>query len=366
MDSPRSKEYARIRRQLWVAELLASLGLLLTLLISGVGQRLGAAVLRQTDFWPAQVAAYAGILWLGAALLLFPFDLYRGFFLERRFHLSDQTFGCWLKDSLKQLVLGGFLGGAVVEMLGFLLRKTGPTWWIWAALGWIFWSVLLARVAPQWLIPLFYKQKPLENPQLKEQLERLLERCSTPVRGIFEINLSRTTRKANACLCGMGNSRRVLISDTLLSTYPAEEVEAVLAHEVGHHRLRHIGILILASGAAVGLSAFAVDRAAQWALGPLGLTGWSDLAALPLLALGFTLANLLLMPVLNGLSRRLEADADRFALEKSGRPAAFMAAMRRLADQNLAETDPPGWVEWLFYDHPAIARRIRMAEQWSR
>lgn len=361
----RSKRYARIRRWLWLAELAASTGLLAFLLLSGIAQRLGEWTLQRVSAWPLQVALYTAILWLGFTLLFFPLDGFRGFFLEHRFGLSTQKFGGWLADTLKQLAIGGLMGLALVEALAFLLRETPRHWWAWAAVGWIFWSVLLTRLAPIWLIPIFYRQKPLEDARLKERLERLMERCSTPVRGIFEINLSRTTRKANACLCGMGSSRRVLISDTLLTAYPPEEVEVVLAHEVGHHRRHHIGILILAGSAAVGLSCFAVDRAARAAMRPLGLAGWEDLAVLPLLALGLTLANLLLMPALNGLSRRLEAQADRFALEKSGRPAAFIGAMRRLAEQNLAEIKPPGWVEWMFYDHPSIGRRIEMAERWN-
>jgi STE24 endopeptidase len=362
----RAKAYARVRRRLGLAEFALSVGFLLALLGSGGAVAWANVVERRFHAWPLQVLLYAGGLWLLFAVLSFPLDFHRGWRLERRYGLSTQRGRDWLKDYFKQLAIAGALGLFLVEGLVFLLREDPSRWWIWAALGWVAWSVLLTRVAPQWLIPLFYRQKPLEDLRLKEALIRLLEQCSTPVQGLFEINLSRTTRKANACLCGMGASRRVLISDTLLSAYPAEEIEVVLAHEVGHHRLHHIGILILLSSLAVGISCIGVDRAIRAAsvhfvLGPLGA-----LSTLPLMALAFTAMNLLLLPALNGLSRRLEAQADRFALEKTGDPGAFTRAMRRLASQNLSEIQPPHWVEWVFYDHPSVGRRIAMAELYGK
>lgn len=366
----RAKAYAGTRRRLWLADLALSVAFLIGILVSGGAVAWANVVERRFHAWPFQVFLYAGGLWLLFAILSFPIDFYRGWRLEQRYGLSTQRGRDWLKDYFKQLGVGGLLGFFWVEGLVFLLRIAPARWWVWAAAGWIGWSVLLTRVAPQWLIPIFYQQKPLEDVRLKEALIRLLERCATPVQGLFEINLSRTTRKANACLCGMGASRRVLLSDTLLSAYPPEEIEMVLAHEVGHHRLRHPRTLIAAGGAATLLACFVVDRTARGLLdgcqvlnlAPIG--GLTSLAALPVIGLVLLLANLALMPVLNGLSRRLEAQADRFALEKTGRPAAFTGAMRRLAKQNLAEIHPPRWVEWIFYDHPSIGRRIAMSQQW--
>lgn len=342
---------------------MLTFGLLAGAIAFGWTVRLATWAEGQGSSWPLQVALYGGSLWLALTLLTFPFAWIRGFQIEHRFGLSTQTFGDWFKDHLKEEAVGLALGALVLEGLALLLRSSPGHWWFWAALLWIAWSVLLTRVAPQWLIPLFYRQRPVEDAALKQRLQELLRRCATPVHGIFEINLSRTTRKANACLCGMGASKRVLISDTLLSHYPPEEIEVVLAHEVGHHRKRHIASLILASSITTGLACWAVDRLLRMNLSALGLRGLQDLAALPAIGLGLSAARLLLAPLLNGLSRRLEAEADRFALEQTARPAAFVSAMRRLAEQNLAEVEPPRWVEWYFYDHPSIARRIAMAQR---
>lgn len=361
----RSRAYARLRRLLWLAELVLTAGFLVLLLASGASATLEQWVQERFSAWPAAVVVYAGILGAARTLIGFPLDWLRGFRLEHRFGLSTQTFRAWLKDYAKQVALGGALGLLLVETLSGLLRAAPATWWIWAAILWLLWSVILTRLAPTLLIPIFYQQRPLRDAALRQRLESFLARCGVRVDGLFELNLSRTTTKANACLTGLGKSRRVLLADTLASRYPPEEVETVLAHEIGHHRLHHIGILIGTSAVATFLSCFGVDRLARGALAGLGLTALSDLAALPLIGLSLFAANLILMPAVNGISRRLEAQADRFALDETGNPAAFIAAMRRLAGQNLAELAPPRWVEWLLHDHPSLARRIAMAQQYS-
>ena len=361
-----AQRYAQLRRLLWLTELILSLTLMAGFLFSGLARRWSGVVTGRFADWPAQILVYCASLWLITVVITFPLDWFGGFRLEHRFSLSTQKFPDWLKDHAKGLAISAGFGLMLVEGLGFLLRARPENWWIWAAALWMGWSILLTRLAPTLLIPIFYRQQPLADSGLKLRLEQLLQRCQTRVRGIFEVNLSRTTQKANACLCGLGASRRVLISDTLLSRYPAEEVEVVLAHELGHHRLHHIGILLGVSTLAIAASCWVVDRIAGRIIPLLALQGLSDPATLVLIGLGLTLANLALMPITNGLSRRLEAQADRFALKATLNPTAFAATMRRLAEQNLAEITPPRWVEWLLYDHPSIGRRIAMAQQFER
>jgi len=361
-----ARQYAKRKRQLWLADLGVTFALLVGLLVSGWAQAFGQWVSIRVQGWPLQTAVYVGVLWGGLTLIGFPLDWIRGFWLEHRFGLSNQRGRQWAIEYGKTLAVGAILGLILVEGLAGLLQFSPERWWLWAAFAWLGWSVVLARVAPTLLIPIFYRQRPLSNEALRARLEQFLERCSMPVKGIFELNLSRTTKKANACLTGMGKTRRVLVSDTLASKYPAEEVEVVLAHEVGHHRLHHTGILIGVSTIATAVSCFAVHHLLQVTLARLGLLSLADLAVLPLVGLYLLVANLILMPITNGLSRRLEARADRFALEQTGNPNAFIATMQRLGEQNLAETTPPRWVEWLLYDHPAISRRINMAEHFER
>ena len=353
-----------MKRKFWLADLGLSLALFCVLIFGGFASRWASWVAGHAGPWPLQVAIFAGALWAISVGASFPLDWIRGFRLEHRFGLSTQNFSDWLKDHAKGLALGAAMGLLIAEGLSLLLRAAPGRWWIWAAAAWTVWGMLLTWIFPMLLIPLFYKQVPLEKGPVREKLETLLAKSGTRVQDIFSLNLSRTTRKANACLCGLGGSRRVLLSDTLLSRYPIEEIEVVLAHELGHHCLRHIGIGIALSAAAAGLSCFAVDLWAKGAMPGLGIAGFSDLAALVLLGFGLFVAGLLLMPVTQWVSRRLERQADRFALEQTRDSAAFIRAMRRLAEQNLAEESPPLWVEWLLYDHPPIAKRIRLAEQF--
>lgn len=357
--------YARLRRILWLIECLLTAAFSLGILLSGIASNLEFWTVEQVANPWLQVVVYVAILWMIFRVLIFPLEWFSSFWLEHRFQLSTQNFKQWLWEYTKQFLVGSILGLAVVLGLAALLNYQPSTWWAWAAVFWLFWSVILTQLAPTLLIPLFYKQKPLDQETVRQRLEQLLQQCGARVNGIFEINLSKTTKKANACLCGMGQTRRVLISDTMLESYPTEEIEVVLAHEVGHHQLHHLWISILVSAVATGLSCYGVDRWAQGLMERLGIFSLSSLAALPLIGLGLWVASLILMPVTNGLSRILETQADRYALERTQNKSAFITTMQRLAEQNLAEINPPRWVEWLFYDHPAIGRRIAMADRFG-
>lgn len=366
-DRPSVKEdaapqYARLKRRLWLLDLFLTTALAAGLLVSHLSHALRDWVVGRFLGWPLQVALYLGILGAFSALIFFPLDWYRSFQLEHRFELSGQRLSQWGVEHAKKLAVGGLLGLILIEGLYLLLHTFPKNWWAWAAVAWTGWSIGMTRLLPTLLIPIFYRQRPLQDEPLKERLQQFLERMRAGVHGIFEIDLSRTTRKANACLCGMGKTRRVLISDTLLSAYPTEEIEVVLAHEIGHHRMKHLWISIGISAAAALISCFAVDRIVLAARTLFQLQGLTDLAALPLLALGFLWVNLLFMPMVNGFSRHLERQADRFALTQTGNPGAFIATLQRLAKQNLAEPAPPAWVEFLFYDHPPIAKRIALAQ----
>jgi STE24 endopeptidase len=362
----KARDYSSWKRRLWLADLILTTSLLVILLGTGWARSLEIWIAGRISLWPVQVAAYVGLLGIGMAVVSFPFDWFSSFTLEHRFGLATQRFGQWLCDTLKRLGVGGILGLLAVEGLVALIRWDPRNWWGWAAFVWVGWSMLLTRLAPILLIPIFYRQQPLKDTALRQRLEQLLKRCQVRFREIFEVNLSRTTRKANACLCGLGPTRRVLVSDTLLGTHTAEEIEVVLAHEVGHHRLHHLGLLIAIGAVGTGLGCFIVNQLVQNWLNPLDLRGLSDLAALPLIGLCFLGVGLVGMPVTNGISRWLERQADRFALKLTGHPEAFISTMRRLAEQNLAEIDPPRWAEWLLYDHPPIAKRIALAETYLK
>ena len=228
--------------------------------------------------------------------------------------------------------------------------------------AWIGISVVLARIFPTVLLPLFYKTTPLQDDALVERLLKLCQRVGLPALGVFRVDLGVETRKANAALAGVGSTRRVLLADTLLSQFTPEEIEGVLAHELAHHHYRHIMKSLALSAVGSWLVLLLTDAAARRWTGSWGVSGLSDIAGFPLLALWLSLLNLIGLPLQNGISRYFEWQSDRFAVETTKQPKAFADALRRLGQLNLADPNPPWWMIWLFYDHPPITERIRAAE----
>jgi STE24 endopeptidase len=268
----------------------------------------------------------------------------------------------WVKE-LKHLAVGAVIGALLLEGLYALLRVAPRTWPLWATAGWILFSIVLARVFPTLLLPLFYKTTPLADEALKARVLGLCRKVGLPALEVFRFDLGAETRKANAALAGLGKTRRVLLADTLISEFTPEEIEGVLAHELAHYRYHHI-VKLLVMAAAGSWIAFTLTAAVsqRW-VEALRLTGLSDIAGFPMLMLWFSLLGVIGMPLQNWVSRQFEWQSDRFATATVEKPAAFAAALTRLAALNLADPSPPWWIVWLFYDHPPITERILAAEQ---
>ena len=362
-DSPEARRYNRIHRWLEFSDVVLGLAFLLVLLLTGWNTLLRdwaySAAFQNYTF---SVFIYVVMLMLAAKVLGSGLDYY-GLRLERRFKLSTQKTRSWLWDQTKEFLVGVIFATIIAELLYFTIRVSPQHWWLiaWATFMGLF--VLLAQIAPLVLFPIFYKFEPLENDDLKNRLVRLSERAGTKVRGIYKWHLSEKSNKANAALTGLGATRRIILADTLLDHYSADEIEAVLAHELGHHVHRHIFKSILAQ-ALVTLAGF---WAANYIL-HLSIEQWgmfetlSDFSNLPLLVLVSTVLSLLLMPAMNAYSRFNERQADRYAFESIRSVQPFISSMNKLAAQNLAERTPARWVEWLFHSHPAISRRVAAAE----
>ncbi len=295
-----------------------------------------------------------------------PFAYYQGYLLEHRYGLSTQTLGHWVSDYAKGIALGVVLAVAGTSVVFAALRNApGSWWWISAAIFAVA-MIGLAQLAPVVLLPIFYKFKPLDRPALVDRLMTLAARARTDVVGVFEWVLSGHTRKANAALAGMGKTRRILLSDTLLTDYSEDEIEVILAHELAHHVHRDLwrGIGVQAVSLLVGF--FLADAVLRAVAGVLGLRGISDPAALPLLLLLGGIWSFVVMPFANAMSRAQERAADRYALKTTRNVDAFVTAMKRLSQQNLAEEHPSPIVQWLFYSHPPIRERIDAARAFAR
>ena len=366
-DSPEARRYNRVRRWLGIADFLAGLALLCILLATGWNGTLRDFAYRSAfQSYSLAVFFYVFMLMLLSKLLGLGLDYY-GFRLEHRFNLSNQKLGAWLWDETKGFLLGLVLGGIAVEVLYFIIRQWPQYWWViaWAAFTALF--VLLAQLAPVILFPIFYKFQPLEDDELKARLVALSERAGTRVRGVYKWKLSEKSKKANAALTGLGNTRRIILADTLLDHYSADEIEAVLAHELGHHVQKHIlksigvqaGITLAGFWAANWVLHYAMERAHMFET-------LHDFANLPLLVLVSTVLSFLLLPALNAYSRYNERQADRYAFRSIRSVDPFISSMNKLADQNLAERNPSRFVEWYFHSHPAVSKRIAAAETWAK
>jgi STE24 endopeptidase len=254
----------------------------------------------------------------------------------------------------------------VVELLYFTIRQWPQRWWLlaWALCMGLF--ILLAQLAPVVLFPIFYKFEPLDDEELRRRLIVLSERAGTRVRGVYRWRLSEKSKKANAALTGLGSTRRIILSDTLLDNYTPDEVEAVLAHELGHHFHRHILKSIFVQAGITLLGFWAANWTLHYAVDQHMFEELSDFANLPLLALVSVVLSLLLMPAMNAYSRFNERQADRYVFESTSSIVPFISSMNKLAEQNLAERAPSKWVEWFFHSHPSISRRLAAAEDWGR
>jgi STE24 endopeptidase len=366
-DSPESQRYNRIRRWLGITDFVVGLALLVILLATGWNGTLRDLALRATfQNYTLAVAMYVLILMALAKLLGLGLDYY-GFRLEHRFHLSNQRFRSWVWDETKGFLVGLLFAVVIVELLYFMLREFPQHWWLltWAVFLGLF--VLLAQLAPVILFPIFYKFEPLQDDELKQRLVRLGERAGTRVRGVYKWNLSEKSKKANAALTGLGNTRRIILADTLLDNYSPDEIEAVLAHELGHHVHKHIlkGIVVQAAMTLLGF--WAANWALHYAVDRLHMFDeLSDFANLPLLGLVATVISFLALPALNAYSRFNERQADRYAFESIASVEPFISSMNKLAEQNLAERTPSRFVEWFFHSHPAISRRLQAAQAWAK
>ena len=361
---PRASRYHRTSRILFIIGYLIDLAVLLGLLLTGWTISLRTLAMHwSTRPWLA-VLIYLALFGVITQILGLPVNFLHGFWLEHRFGLSNLTLGGWVKDQLKGLAVGGTLAVLAVEFLYAAIRLWPEGWWIGCAIVFMAFFVLLANLAPVLIFPIFFKFKPLENPDLTERLLELSRRAGTRVKGVFEWKLSEKSKKANAALMGLGNTRRIVLSDTLLAQCQDEEIEAVLAHELGHHVHRHIRKSIALQGVTTLVGFYLIHRALDW-LGPhFGFRGPEDFANLPLLALVITLLSLLLLPAVNSFSRALERQADAYALRAIPSRTPFISSMEKLAALNLAERQPHPWIEFIFHSHPSIQKRITFAEKF--
>jgi STE24 endopeptidase len=357
--------YHRLQLFLSLLGLGLSIAYLLALIFTDAGHGLARAAARVTTARWGQVALVALALGAGQGVLTLPLKVIRGFWLPRRFGLLHQPLGGWLVDQLKAALIGGALGLAAVEIVYTLLALTS-LWWIVAAAIFIAAQIAMAALVPIWIVPLFYRLTPLADSGLRERLLALARRAGVAAIGVFVADQSRKSRTANAAVVGLGRTRRIILFDTLLAEFRPEEIESVLAHELGHHAHGDMRRGLLVNSVLTIVTMWLAARGLDLGVALLGLSGPADPAGLPWLALVVTALGLVQLPLANGFSRWIERQADDFALATTGNARAFIGAMERLGGLNLAERRPSRLKEIFLYSHPALERRIARAERGGR
>lgn len=359
------QKYHGMKYRIFFAGFLLDMILLLGLLYSGLTFAIKESTYAFTGHAAGGNVFYVICLGMLSYVLHFPLSFFNGYIWEHRFGLSNQTFGQWFKDDLKKSLLGLLLSIVLVGVVYWLLGRMENTWWLAAGFFWLFLSFVLAKLTPGVIIPLFYKYKNIDNEPLKLRIHAMFRECKTSLKDIYAIDFSSKTKKANAFICGLGKSRRVVLSDTLLSEFEDEEIEAVVAHELGHYCHRDIIKLLMLSSLLIFSGLYIIDKILKNASGYFGFEGLDDVASLPLFIFVFSLFGLLITPLTNWYSCRLEKSADRFSLEVTGKPNVFIAMMDKLGQMNLSEFQPNRFIELFFYDHPPIQKRIEFARQFK-
>jgi Zn-dependent protease with chaperone function len=366
VNEDKATRYQRLKRRAAIGSFVWNVALLAAIVVCGASVALRAAAELVAPAGPlhetATVALYVVFLALATEIAGLPLAFYSGYLLERRYGLSNEPLRGWAIDQLKSFAIFIVFGVIAATVVYAFIRRSPEWWWLPAGAVFAVLVVGLANLAPVLLLPLFYRVRPLEREALRQRLLALAERAGARVLGAYEWGLAEKTRKANAALAGLGATRRILVSDTMLAEYSEDEIEVVLAHELAHHVHGDIWKGLIFESALIFAGCFAAARLlaalAAWAR----LRGPADPAGIPLLLAGAGAVSLVMLPAAYALSRAHERRADRFALELTRNPAAFISAMRRLSAQNLAEDQPSKVVQWLFYSHPPIGERIAAAQ----
>ncbi|MEI6084504.1 MAG: M48 family metallopeptidase [Verrucomicrobiota bacterium] len=361
----RAKRYEAIHNVLFLVETALTLALLLAFLFTNASNYLAATCQSLAGNPWLNVALYGAAVVIATKLVFLPLNWFGDYYLEHRYELSNETFGGWALDELKSLGLNLLMSVLVLNVIYFCLRRTGDAWWLWASGAVLLMGVVMSALFPVLILPLFYKLVPLENESLKQKLVALAQRVGANVLGVYRMSMSDKTKKANAAFAGLGATKRIILGDTLLTEFAEDEIEVVMAHEMAHYKHGDIGKMIGVSAVTTVAGFWICDLVFWFGLQRLGFTDRADLGAFPVLALGLFGFGLLSMPVNNAFSRWRERKADRTALDLTRNPDGFIRAMRKLADQNLADLSPHPVIEFFLHDHPSLESRIALAQEWQ-
>ena len=364
-----AKKYELVHNILFLVDIVYTLAIILLFINMGGGGGYSSRLTEWVGSWCAnywlQILFYMIIITTVYMISLLPLSFYSGFYLEHKYELSNETFSSWIKDKGKSLLLNIVFMVLFGEIVYLFLNVSQQAWWLWVGIVWILFGIVLSNIAPVVIIPLFYKLKPLEDTELTNRLVDLANRVKANILGVYEIELSAKTKKANAALAGLGNTKRILLGDTLLKNFTHEEIEVILAHELGHFYYNHIWKLIFFGGIITFGGLYVSSLVLENSVTSMGFENITNIAAFPIFLICMFIFTLVSTPLNNLYSRILERQADTFALKQTKAPKHFISSMKKLAELNLADEEPHPVIEFLLHSHPSIGRRVKFAEQFT-
>ena len=361
----KAKSYERVKLVMSLVSMALNFVIPILFLLLGGSEAIRNLAEGWTGSAPLIVVFYLLIAGAGLQAIEFPFEIFSGFIVEKKYGLSKISIRGWLWDWLKGTMIQTVLTVVLISGIYWLLRSQPEMWWVWAAIGAVVLMIIMMALVPIVLMPLFYRFEPIPEGELKDRLFALADRIGTNVKGVYVWHLGDKSSKANAAVTGWGRTRRIIISDTLIESNTVEEIEVVMAHELGHHVRGDVWIMLVVQAALVFISFFVIDLALVAWIDALGLRGIADIAGLPLVLIVGACVSLVALPIANWLSRKAETSADMYALNLTGMKDDFISAMTKLGDQNLSQKQPNAVVEFIFHSHPSIQHRIDNANAWS-
>lgn len=365
MNKERYKEYNNIKLALGIGEAVATFILLLLFVI--LGYSLGLQIYISDYITNRYLVFLVFVLIIGilGSIIFFPLSFYKDFYMEHKYDLSNQTFFKWIWEDLKEVLVSLVIGVPILLFFYYSLNTFDNLWWLPFAIILFIVSVILAQVVPVLILPLFYKITPLEDEELKDRIKKLAQGAGIKVENVYKFNMSKNTKKANAAFTGLGKTKRILLGDTLLDNYSKDQIETVIAHELGHYKRKHIiknlFIGTVSSFLTLFLMAVLYGASLYW----FGFHSIKQISALPVLVLWGMLIGVVQTPLGNILSRKFEYEADQYAIESTRKPVSFKSTLEKLTEQNLGDKEPHPFVEWFFYSHPSIKNRLSAIEKFS-
>ncbi|NWF88577.1 MAG: M48 family metallopeptidase [Ignavibacteriaceae bacterium] len=298
-------------------------------------------------------------------IIFLPINYYSNYYLEHKYKLSNQTLYKWIWENTKGLFVSAAIGLPLLVFFFFVLNRFGTTWWLPLSIGLFFLSVILAQLVPVLILPIFYKVTPFQNEELKTRISNLAYNAGIKVSNIYSFDMSKNTKKANAAFTGLGKTKRILLGDTLIQNYSNAEIETVIAHELGHYKKKHIVKNLILGTFFSFFSLYLMAILYENSIGWFGFHSINQIAAIPILSLWAMLVGLIVSPTSNAISRKFEYEADQYAIDVTKKVSEFKSVLEKLTDQNLGDREPHPFVEWFFYSHPSIKKRILAIEKYA-